>query len=619
MHEQNRFDGDGMPSALAPWFDQPDAMLELATSWPHQLDNWLTDSVTSAGSVNRAVWDPEALGVAVLDSAGNVFTASQSFVAENAAQSIELDAVIAATRSRTAIVKPVSLEQNDGRHHSALFAYASIEVAQHWQVPTAIADLENVPSGAVVLLTTVMSLPQPLRRACQAFALTDLQQRVALSTIRTGSIKSAASGLDLAYATAREALSQAFAKTGTNGLSAMVSVLAQTAFGALPNNVDAGALLVDMWGLSERQAAIAGLLAEGFSRSDAARLLGISDAVVKKETSFVFTKLNVSSATMLSRMLAEIKALSVMMDATGGSLGLMHIPMEPLRFVLREDGTRIALSDYGPASGEPCFIVHSSMTTRLASRHLVRSLQTEGFRPIAIDRPGFGMTDPVAGNEENETDPFILAALDHAYVADRLKIGRAKFFMRGGGRFIIALDSIRPDLIGRVVIANPDPQTEPGGTRRGPFGAFKEAYLRNPMVIKLMARVLASSLNKERMRRMLDRAFRGSPPDEMAMQDEEIVEDLYRAARMFGTGKISGYVAEQIAFTRGARPEPVRGKTDWHILLGEYDTLHDPAEVRSYWGAVLPDTPLEMVKGAGRLLAMTHAALVACRVRVHSS
>lgn len=290
MDNKNRFDGEGMPSALAQWFAQPDAMLQLATSLPHQLDNWLSESVARADTINRAVWDPEALGVAVLDAAGSVITASQSFVAENAAQSIDLDAVIAATQSRTAIVKPVSLEQLDGRHHSALFAYASIEVAQHWQVPTAIADLENAPPGAVVLLTTVMSLPQPLRRACQAFALTDLQQRVALSTIRTGSIKSAASELDLAYATAREALSQSFAKTGSNGLSAMVSVLAQTAFGVLPNNADAGALLVDIWGLSVRQAAIAGLLAEGFSRSDAARLLGDIERRCKKGDQFCLHK-----------------------------------------------------------------------------------------------------------------------------------------------------------------------------------------------------------------------------------------------------------------------------------------------------------------------------------------
>ena len=617
MDDEYRFDGDGIPPALANWFTQPDAMLRLATSSPHQLDNWLTDSVARSETVNRAVWDPEALGVAVLDAAGAVVSASRSFVAENAAQSIELDAVMAAARSRTAIVKPVAIEQNDGRHHSALFAYASVEVAKHWQIPTAMADLENIPPGAVVLLTTIMSLPQPLRRACQAFALTDLQQRVVLSTIRSGSIKSAASELDLAYATARETLSQAFVKTGTNGLSAMVSVLAQTAFGVLPNSADADALLVDIWGLSERQAAIAGLLAEGFSRADAARLLGISLAVTKNEISFIFTKLNVSSAPMLSRMLAEITALSVMMDATGGSLGLMHIPMEPLRFVLREDGTRIALSDYGPASGETCFIVHSSMTTRLASRHLVKSLQAEGFRPIAIDRPGFGMSDPVAGGETSDSDPFVLAALDHAYVADRLKLGRANFFMRGGGRFIIALDSIRPDLIGRVVIANPDPQTEPGGSRNGPFGALKEAYLRNPTVIKLMARIIASSLTKERMRRMLHRAFRGSPPDEAAMQDEEVVEDLYRAGRMFGTGKISGYVAEQIAFTCVNRLDPVRGKADWRILLGEHDTLHDPVEVEKYWRAVLPDSPFETVPGAGRLLAMTHAALVARRVRGH--
>ena len=162
MDKENRFDGDGMPSALAQWFAQPDAMLQLATFWPHRLNDWLADSVMQSDTVNRAVWDPEALGVAVLDATGFVVTASPSFVAENAAQSIDLDAVVAAARSKTAIVKPVSLEQNDGRHHSALFAYASIEVAQHWQIPTTMADIKNIRPGAIVLLTTVMSLPQPL-------------------------------------------------------------------------------------------------------------------------------------------------------------------------------------------------------------------------------------------------------------------------------------------------------------------------------------------------------------------------------------------------------------------------------------------------------------------------
>lgn len=614
MINNNDFDGGDLPPSLADWFVQPEYMLDLARSAPSQVEDRITDSTVDRNFGNRAVWDPEALGVAILDANGRIVAASQSFVAENAAQSIDLDVVASAANSKVAIVRPVALEQPNGRNHSALFAYASTEVAREWQIPEEITALANTGPGAVVLLTTVMTLPQPLRRACRAFALTDLQERVVLSTIRTGSIRTAAAELEMAYVTAREALSQALGKTGTRGLSEMVSVLALTAFGVLPATADASALLVDIWGLNERQATIAGLIAEGLPRADTAKLLGISEAVAKKEISRIFTTLGISSAAMLSRMFAEISALSVIMSATGTSLGFLNSSTEPLRFVLRDDGSRIALSDYGPASGVTCFIVHSSMTTRLASRHLVRALQDEGFRPIAIDRPGFGMSDPFPVVDSGDTDPFTQAARDHAFVADHLKLGRASFFMRGGGRFIIALDAIRPGLVGRVVMSNPDPQTEHGGTRYGPFGAFKEAYLRNPTVIRLMARILAANMTKERIRRMLLRAFKGSPPDEAAMLDEAIVEDLYRAGRMFGTGKISGYVAEQIAFTRGSRPEPVLGKTDWHVMLGEYDTLHEPSEVRDYWRRILPGSSFETVAGAGRLLAMTHAPLVARRL-----
>ena len=80
---------------------------------------------------------------------------------------------------------------------------------------------------------------------------------------------------------------------------------------------------------------------------------------------------------------------------------------------------------------------------------------------------------------------------------------------------------------------------------------------------------------------------------------------------MFATGRVAGYVNEQIAFATGVRPAPHPEYRRWSILIGEHDTLHDPADVHAYWSAVLPNARFHEVKGAGRLLAMTHSGLTA--------
>jgi len=58
--------------------------------------------------------------------------------------------------------------------------------------------------------------------------------------------------------------------------------------------------------------------------------------------------------------------------------------------------------------------------------------------------------------------------------------------------------------------------------------------------------------------------------------------------------------------TRGAKPEPLPALSHWSVLIGAYDTMHDPDRVERYWREVLPDSRFQRVADAGRFLAMTH-------------
>lgn len=489
-----------------------------------------------------------------------------------------------------------------------LTAYAPGAETSTWRLPAEIHQAAQKPGSVVVLTTVIADQATPLRDACWAYGLSGLQTRVALEAIRTGSLKDAARSLSISYQTAREALADALRRVGAQRLPGLVTRLTTLAFGVLPGRGDTRDVLADVWGLTGRQIAVAGLIAEGLPRERVAALVGVSAALVKKELETAYQLLQVSSGAALARKIVEARAMGWLTAATAGGAGFVEDHAEPLRFALRPDGGRIAFSDYGPASGRPILVVHSSMSTRIVSRKLLRALHAAGYRPIAIDRPGFGLSDPIplgAG-----VSPFVAATGDVPIVLDLLKIDRADLVSRGAAQFLVALTAAAPDRIGRVVLVNPGPPYAHSGRGLGPLGVIKAAFINNPDTVRPVADFIASQLTYRRAKNMLSQWTRGSAPDQLAALDPEFVTDFYRSVRMFATGRYDGFLAEQRAISTAGRPPPYGGASGWRVLLGASDMLYDPEVVLAYWRELLPGAEFDVVPDGGRFLAMTHPNLV---------
>lgn len=610
---------ENFDSTVEPWLADPDAMFERVKSDIAQVEAIFRPYDVSPIANQSALFHPESIGAALVNAGGTVALASSVFAAEHADQYLDKDIVLTAVKGGAPKIVSVAIDDETGQSHPAIFVYASVKQAEGWRLPSALADQIQLSGDAIVVVTTISSTrSSPLEAACQAFGLTGMQTRVAMSTLKGGSIRDAASHLGISYQTAREAMADAMKRIGVSRLPALVSKLASLSFGVLPEDTADASLLYDLWGISPRQSSLAALVVSGLSRSEASKLLGLSEAVAKKELDHLYTALGVSSAASLARIMVEAQALRWITQATGGQIGFIEKDQEPLRFTLRPDGTRVAWSDYGPASGKPVLIIHSSMTSRFVSRRLVRALHARGFRPIAIDRPGFGLTDPMPGLVAGKHDPFATSVHDVALVAAQAKIARLDVVARGGAHHVLALHKAYPALLGRVVLANPDPDSRSDPRRQGAMGAVKELYIRRPSLIRLMARALAGQISYEKMPRLLARMMEGSPPDEAAIKEPDIFEDYFRSLRHFATGRYEGYVNEQIAHATHSRPAPINGTTNWHFVVGEYDTLYDPDFVIGYWREILPEAAWQKVPDSGRLLTMTHPDLVA-ELLAHSS
>lgn len=441
-----------------------------------------------------------------------------------------------------------------------------------------------------------------------AFGLSDLQQRVVTAVVRTGNVRTAAKSLGISYATARETMAAVSQRLSLPNTPAVVRAMVSAAFGVLPGDVDGVDLLSDMLRITPRQARVGLLISSGSSREQVATAIGISPSVVKKEMELLFANFGVQSAAELSRLIVEVQALRLFARSIDGAPGFLDAAIEPSRFAVRPNAVEtIGWSDYGPASGKPVLVVHSNWSCRAVSRHFLVELQRRGWRPIAIDRPGFGAT-PLGFS--TRADPFSQAVADALQVLDSCRIERIPIIAKCGAQFVHAFKSQAPDRVGPVVLVSPTPQAASGGRRVGIVGMVKEAYMRRPGLIEFFFRMICSQFTMHRVEQLTRTIVKGSPVDEALCDDPQFIRDRFRALRPLSTGNLIGGIFEEHIINHGGWDFQPLVVDDWIILQGEQDIHNSVEEVAGYWSAVLPHTPLVTVPDGGRFITSSHPQLV---------
>ena len=480
-----------------------------------------------------------------------------------------------------------------------------------WNLPATLrAEAEAHPRGTIAVFAN--NSAEPLEDAVAAFGLTSLQQRIVAAVVRTGSIRRAAENASVSYSTAREAMGAAASRMHLPNTPAVVRAIVAAAFGILPSDIDAQVQLADILCISERQARVALLIGSGASREEASVSLGTSAAVIKKEMQALFATFGLQSAAELTRLITESQALRSFARTIDNPPGFLDLSIEPSRFSVRPNGRGvIAWSDYGPSSGRPVLIVHSNWCCRAVPRPLLTVLQKKGWRPISVDRPGFGATS--VGNASRE-DPFSQAVEDVVQLMDTLGIEKIPVIARCGAQFVHAFKSAKPTRVGAVILVSPTPQADSNGKRMGVVGAFKEAFYRSPKLVELFFRVISAQFSFERVLHLMRSITRGSAVDEALCDDPQFIRDRFRALRPFACGNYVGGIFEELVISHGGWDFAPLECDDWIVLQGADDPHNDVEEVTGYWAKLLPRTRMESVQGAGRFMTSSHPELIVQRL-----
>ena len=280
--------------------------------------------------------------------------------------------------------------------------------------------------------------------------------------------------------------------------------------------------------------------------------------------------------------------------------------------LLLGDGRRLGYAQYGRPDGEPFFYFHGHPGSRLEARFAHQAAAEVGLRVIALDRPGYGLSDFQPGRAITDWPA------DVAQAADLLQIGRFSVAGgSGGGPYALACAWRLPDrVVQAAVISGVGPYQVPGIT--------KEMRWQNQIGFKwgsrwpVLARALMRSMHRNivsRPERTIEAIARAMSPADAAVVHRPDVRDILIAdiTEAFRQG-IRGAALDVALLGRPWGFSLREIQPEVHLWQGEADTLVPPA-MGKYQAAQIPRCQFTLLPGEGHLLIIDRMPDLAAALR----
>lgn len=587
-------------NALAAIADDPEGFAAAIAAAPDRLGEALADDVCVA-PIGPVFVRGHAFASAAYDASGCFVVADPRF-----ASWLGTTGGMHAALDRISLERPSVSFLMDGRGRCVAVATAPLAYAQQWPLSFEVrACLENGQAKIAAIARVERSTEEtPNAASTCALQLTGLEARVVAALVHTGDAVQAARVAGVGYETARAVLKAAMRKAGARTQSALVSLVLRldSGEGASSPIVD---VIRDLFGLSERQSRLALAVAQGATRAEVAVQARVSSHVVKVEMAAIYDRMGVGTTAALSRAIGEIGALTALAEASSVDLMSAGQEAEPLRLLPRPGRAgRIAFADHGPTTGRPVIILHTATTGRHLPPSHVAALQSHGLRPVAVDRPGTGLTDMCEG-------PLLDgSANDLVDVLDALGFVRANIVARGGAMVLARFAYLYPDRLERGLALNPEPRPTEDTRFLSFFGKGKRLIFEHPALIGVFARHLAQRSASRIVETLVTKALAASPADLATLSNPAFMTAYVRATQQSALQNGAGFIA--IAKTEPvACDSPLADGSAMTILFGAEDPLYAMDDAHARWSAVWPGCRVHVVPDAGRLLQYQRPDLIA--------
>ncbi len=578
-------------SPLLPFADDPDGFSAALEAMPDAMAAALEAS-TSAVHGPPVLLRDDCFASAACDRHGAVVVTGERFESWFDG----MDPFEAVVRKVSAERPNVSLLADDRNGRPVALAAGTVAVARNWPLD---ARVRQALAGGEASYALVAFRPGPLAwtAAARAYGFTQAESLLVAALARHGDLQRAARERDIAYETARKFVASAMRKTNSRRQTELVRKALMLAAGDVPRSMSLVGQLVDLFGLVPRQGDLMVLVAGGATREEAAATLGMSQHRAKADLKIIFQICGVTNVVDLARIVAEIDALMGLASACDVSIGGAG---EPLRMVTRVGRAgHIAIADHGPAQGIPVLVFHSTMMGRHHPRSFVSALRRAGYRPIMIERPGFGLTDRADG------DPVTAALADLRDAIAALGLAAPLAIARCTVPSYLAAAAAKAGMLSGGVMVWPEAPSHFRSGRMRMADRARALFARHPAMAEAFTRLLSRRTNDASIERLWRKASEGVARDEALLDDPAELADLVRATKQASVG-MYGFMNEALWLTGAPHPSVVPDAGGWTVLLGDGTEPYDIADAQAFWRAALPDATIDLVQGGFHFLHVTH-------------
>jgi pimeloyl-ACP methyl ester carboxylesterase len=279
--------------------------------------------------------------------------------------------------------------------------------------------------------------------------------------------------------------------------------------------------------------------------------------------------------------------------------------------VLR-DGRRLGYAIYGRADGEPLFFLHGHPGSRLEGRFAHAAASEVGLRVIALDRPGYGLSEFKPGRVITDWPADVAGAADQLNIGQFMVAGGS-----GGGPYALACAWGLPDRVTKAAVISGVGPFHVRGITKGMRWQNRIGFRwgsRWPGLARAVMRSMQRSITTrpERTIEALARAM--SPPDAAIVRRPEVREIMIAdIAEAFRQG-IDGPTLDVVLLGRPWGFSLQEIQPEVYLWQGEADTLVPPP-MGKYQAAQIPHCHLTMLPGEGHLLIIDRMPDLAAALR----
>jgi pimeloyl-ACP methyl ester carboxylesterase len=282
-----------------------------------------------------------------------------------------------------------------------------------------------------------------------------------------------------------------------------------------------------------------------------------------------------------------------------------------IQIVLR-DGRRLGYAEYGDPGGAPVLYFHGFPGSRLEARPAHSIALAMNVRLVAIDRPGYGLSDDLPGRTLLDWPGDVVE------LADQLALERFSIIgVSGGGPYAAVTAARIPQRLRAVAIACGlaplvDPQSGSGLPKlRGAPGFFAR---RSPRLACMLLATAAPFIRRHPEGLLFHFRERSTPADRDVLARPEVWKSFCDSlSEAFRSGS-KGAVRDLQLYSRywGFRLQEIRSEVQ--LWQGELDTII-PAEMGRYYEREIPDCRASYHSDEGHLsLVFNHIDEMLSRV-----